>query len=61
MHGVIKLFWVERFVFWVCVDVLIQRYVLEVGMMSIFDKYHTSAVGGHHGGVQTAHKISQFS
>ena len=38
---------------------LIRRCVPEVEMLSVLEACHSSAVGGHHSGTRTAHKILQ--
>ena len=42
-----------------CADGLIRRCVPEVEMLSVLEACHSSLVGGHHSGIQTAHKIFQ--
>ena len=40
-------------------DGLIQSCVPECEMLSVLEACHSSAVGGHHSGTRTAHKILQ--
>ena len=59
MHDVKKFFWNEAYLYRSCADGLIRRCVPEVVMLSVLEECHSSPVGGHHSGIQTARKILQ--
>ena len=59
MHDVKKFFWDEPYLYRSCADGIIRRCVPEVEMLSVLEACHSSPVGGHHCGIQTAHKILQ--
>ena len=42
-----------------CADSPIRHYVQEVEMLCVLEACHSSALGGHHSGIRTAHKILQ--
>ena len=57
MHDVKKLFWDDPYSYRSCADGIICHCVLKVEMLSVLEACHSSHVGGHHGGIRTAHKI----
>ncbi|XP_049346059.1 uncharacterized protein LOC125810599 [Solanum verrucosum] len=59
MHDVKMFFWDDPYLFRICANGIICRYVPEVEMMSILEACHLSPIDGHHSGIQTAHKILQ--
>ena len=59
MHDVKKFFWDEPYLYRSFADGIIRRCVPEVEMLSVLEACHSSPVGGHHSGIQTAHKILQ--
>lgn len=40
-----------------CADSMIYWYIMESEMTTIFEAYHSSQLGGHHGGVRTTAKV----
>ena len=59
MYNVKNFIWDEPYIYRSCADGLIRRCVLEIEMLSVLEECHSSPVGGHHSGIQTAHKILQ--
>ena len=59
MYDVKKFFWDEPYLYRSCADGLIRCCVPECEMLSVLEACHSSPVGGHHSGIQTAHKILQ--
>ena len=57
LHDVNRYFWNELYLFRLCADNIIRQCVPEAEMMSILEAYHSSQVGGHHGGNRTAQKV----
>lgn len=54
-----KFYWEEPYLFKVCADGVIRRFVLKVGKMPILEACHFILVGGHHGGMRTTVKVLQ--
>lgn len=52
-----ELFWDEPYLFWVCVNVVIQGCIFEFEIMRILEAFHSSPIGGHHGGTPTTPMI----
>ncbi|XP_070018909.1 uncharacterized protein [Nicotiana sylvestris] len=50
-------YWDEPYLFRICVDNMIQRCIPEIDQSSILQACHTSAYGGHFGGVRTTAKV----
>ncbi|XP_075096476.1 uncharacterized protein LOC142174555 [Nicotiana tabacum] len=50
-------YWDEPYLFRICLDNMIRRCVPEIEQFSILQACHTSAYGGHFGGVRTAAKV----
>ena len=59
MYNVKKFFLDDLYLYRICGDGLIRRCLPEVEMLSVLEACHSSAVGGHHSGIRTAHKILQ--
>ena len=57
MYDVKKFFWMNHTYIEAVADGLIRRCVPEVEMLSVLEACHSSPVGEHHSGIQTAHKI----
>ena len=51
MHDVKKFFWDEPYLYRICVDGIIRRYVPEVEMLIIVQACHLSRVGRHYSGI----------
>ncbi|XP_070029445.1 uncharacterized protein [Nicotiana sylvestris] len=54
-------YWEELYLFKICNDGVIRRYVPEEEQMSILDACHSSPYGGHHGRASTASKVLSYS
>ncbi|XP_070014876.1 uncharacterized protein [Nicotiana sylvestris] len=50
-------YWDEPYLFRICVDNMIRMCVPEIEQSSVLQACHTSAYGGHFGGVRTATKV----
>ena len=53
-------FWDEPFLFRICGDGVVRRYVPDEEMIDILDHCHSKECGGHFGTSRTARKILQF-
>ncbi|XP_070013838.1 uncharacterized protein [Nicotiana sylvestris] len=50
-------YWDESYLFKICNDGVIRRYVPDEEQLSILDACHSSPYGGHHGGAMTTSKV----
>lgn len=57
MYDESKFFWDKPYLFISYVDRVVQRYVIEVEMMSILEVCNSTPIGGY---VETMHKILQY-